>query len=310
MELTIILISSAISLVLLAAALGMIVLSDPAVNLRLARFGGRAGKATGRALVHERMDIILRRVGGVAGRGSLEGAARASLRAKLIRAGFYADNVVEVFYAIRVFAALGLGLLGTLVAFVVHPPSTLLALLLILAFVSVGLYAPNLLLRQRIAERSRAIRFGLPDAVDLMVVCLEAGGTLSSALQLVQSEFGDLHPVIAEHLGIALVEMQAGSSRADALMRLADRTGSDEISALVTMLTQSEALGASVAQTLRVFADQTREARYLDAEKRANELPVKLTFPLVLFIFPSLMTVIFTPLVIRIVRVLLPIGQH
>ena len=309
MDLTLILASSAISLVLLAAALGMIVLSDPAVNLRLQKYG-RAGNGSSRAFVQERMDTILRRVGGVAGRGGLEGAARASLRAKLIRAGFYADNVVEVFYAIRVFSALGLGLLGTLVAFVVHPPNTFLALLLILAFVSVGLYAPNLVLRQRIADRARAIRFGLPDAVDLMVVCLEAGGTLSSALQMVQSEFGDLHPVIAEHLGIALVEMQAGSSRADALMRLADRTGSDEISALVTMLIQSEALGASVAQTLRVFAEQTREARYLDAEKRANELPVKLTFPLVLFIFPALMTVIFTPLIIRIVRVLLPIGQH
>ena len=119
-----------------------------------------------------------------------------------------------------------------------------------------------------------------------------------------------MNTLIAEHLGIVLVEMQAGASRADALGRLADRTGSEEISALVTMLTQSEALGASVAQTLRVFAEQTRESRYLEAEQRANELPVKLTFPLVLFIFPSLMTVIFTPLVIRIVRVLLPMGHH
>jgi tight adherence protein C len=104
--------------------------------------------------------------------------------------------------------------------------------------------------------------------------------------------------------------MQAGSSRADALARLAERTGSDEISALVTMLTQSEALGASVAHTMRVFADQTRQARYLEAERKANELPVKLAFPLVLFIFPSLMCVILTPLVIRIVRVLLPAGHH
>ena len=308
MELPLILASSAVSLLLLAAALGMIALNDQAVNLRLARYG-RSGRAISRAFVHERMDKILRRVGGVAGRGSLEGPARASLRAKLIQAGFYADNVVEIFFAIRVFSALGLGLLAAVAVFIMHPPGTLVALLLILAFVGLGLYLPNLLLRLRIADRARAIRFGLPDAVDLMVVCMEAGGTLSSALQRVHLEFGQLHPVIAEHLGIVLVEMQAGSSRADALNRLADRTGSEEIGALVTMLTQSEALGASLGQALRVFAEQTRESRYLDAERRANELPVKLAFPLVLFIFPSLMTVIFTPLVIRIARVLLPVGH-
>jgi tight adherence protein C len=138
-----------------------------------------------------------------------------------------------------------------------------------------------------------------------MVVCLEAGGSLSSAMQRVEGEFRDLHPVISEQLGIALAELRAGSSRADALTRLADRSGSEEISALVVMLVQSEALGASVAQTMRVFAEQTRQARYLDAERRAAELPVKMTFPLVLFIFPALMTVIFTPLIIRIMRTLL-----
>ena len=124
-------------------------------------------------------------------------------------------------------------------------------------------------------------------------------------MQRVQREFGNLHPVIAEHLGMVLLEMQAGSSRADALLRLPERAGSEEVSSLVTMLVQSEALGASMAQTMRVFAEQMRQARYLEAERRASELPVKMSIPLVLFIFPSLTTVIFTPLIIRIFRVLL-----
>jgi tight adherence protein C len=229
-----------------------------------------------------------------------------------VQGGFYADQAVEAFFAIRVVVAMGLGLLAMAAVLLLRPPTPIIGLVAILSAVAAGLYLPNLLLLQRIGDRRRAMRIGLPDAVDLMVVCLEAGGTLSSAMQRVASEFRDLHPVISEHLSIALMETQAGASRADALTRLSERSNSEEISALVTMLIQSEALGASVAQTMRVFAQQTRDARYLDAERRASELPVKLAFPLVLFIFPALMTVIFTPLIIRIMRVLLPvqIGGH
>jgi tight adherence protein C len=246
-------------------------------------------------------------VGAAAGRGSLEGAARASLRARLVQAGFYADHAVEVFFAIRVVMALGLGLLAMLAALVLRPAGAMSGLLLIFAAAAAGLYLPGLMLQGRIRQRRSALRIGLPDAIDLMVVCLEAGGTLSSAMQRVELEFRDLHPVLSEQLGVALMEMQAGASRADALTRLAERAGVEEITGLVTMLVQSEALGASVAQTMRVSAQQSRENRYLDAERRASELPVKLAFPLVLFVFPSLMTVIFTPLIIRVVRVLLPV---
>jgi len=295
---------AALSLLALGVALAMIVLSDSPANLRLARMADLS-----RPLHHEarrvRLTEALRRVGGVAGRGSLEGVERASLRAKLVQGGFYADHAVETFFAIRVVTALGFGLLGIAAVFFLRTPGALTSLLVILSAVALGLFLPNFLLRQRIAARRQAMRFGLPDAVDLMVVCMEAGGTLSSAMQRVESEFRDLHPVISEQLGIVLAEIRAGSSRSDALTRLADRAGSEEISALVTMLVQSEALGASVALTLRVFAEQTRQSRYLDAERRAAELPVKLAIPLVLFIFPALMTVIFTPLIIRIFRVLL-----
>ena len=304
MDLLFVIGAAALGLLVMGVALGMIVLSDSPTNLRLARLG-RVVAPLQRESRKARLTETLKRVGAVAGRGSLEGAQRASVRAKLVQAGFYASHAVEAFFAIRVVTALGFCLLAITAVFLLRPHGPFVGLLAILAGAGIGLYLPNLLLRQRIAERRRALRIGLPDAVDLMVVCLEAGGTLSSAMQRVESEFRDLHPVITEQLGIVLAEIQAGSSRADALTRLADRVGSDEISGLVTMLVQSEALGASMAQTMRVFGEQMRQARYLDAERRASELPVKLSIPLVLFIFPALMTVIFTPLIIRIFRVLL-----
>jgi tight adherence protein C len=295
--------TASVTLLVLAVALGMILLSDPSANLRLARYGRVSAAPRGERVA--KLGATLQRIGAVAGRGSLEGAERASLRTTMVQAGLYAEHAVEGFFAIRVVTALGFGLLALLGVLLLHPPSAAIGYVLVAGALGAGLYLPNLLLRNRIATRRRALRIGLPDAVDLMVVCLEAGGTLSSAMQRVESEFRDLHPVISEHLGLVLGEMQAGSSRAAALSRLADRAGAEEIGALVTMLVQSEALGASVAQTMRVFAEQSRDARYLDAERRASELPVKIAFPLVLFIFPALMTVIFTPLVIRILRDLL-----
>lgn|GEM_PF-1046294 len=295
---------AALSFLAMGLALAMIVLSDSPANLRLARIGS-VGRTQQRAARRSRLGDAFKRFGGVAGKGSLEGVERASVRAKLIQAGFYAEHAVETLFAIRVLTAMGLGLLAIAAVFFLRPPGAFTGLFAILLAVAIGLYLPNFLLQQRIKERRQALRFGLPDAVDLMVVCVEAGGTLSSAMQRVESEFRDLHPVICEQLGIAIAEVQAGSSRADALTRLSDRAGSEEISSLVTMLVQSEALGASVALTLRVFAEQTRQTRYLDAERRAAELPVKLSIPLVLFIFPALMTVIFTPLIIRIFRTLL-----
>jgi tight adherence protein C len=302
MDLLLIIGAASVALLLLALALGLIVLGDAPTNLRLARYGRLAAAAP---RPRDRITGALTRIGAAAGKGGLEGADRASLRATLARAGFYADHAVEAFFAIRVVTALGLGLLAIVADLLLRPPGAVIGMFVVMLAATVGLYAPSLYLKQRIKQRQMALRFGLPDAVDLMVVCLEAGGTLSSAMQRVESEFRDVHPVLSEHLAIVLMEMQAGSSRTDALTRLADRTSSEEVAALVTMLVQSEALGASMAQTMRVFAEQAREARYLDAERRASELPVKMAFPLVLFIFPSLMTVIFTPLVIRIVRVVL-----
>lgn len=307
MELILILSAAALALICLAVALSMLAFSNPGFNARLASHSRLARRNAAASSLRPRLAASLQRLGEFAGRGALDTSERAGLRLKLVRGGFYAERAAEVFYAVRVVTALGLGVAAILAAVVFRVHSTPLALMMIMTAVGLGLYLPNILLRFRIASRAKAMRFGLPDAVDLMVVCLEAGGTLSSAIQRVESEFRDLHPVVCEQFRLAILEMQAGSSRAEALQRMSDRVGVEEVQALVGMLVQSEALGASVAQTMRVFAQQSRETRQLDAEKRAAELPVKMAFPLAGFIFPALMLVIFTPLFIRIFHVLLKV---
>lgn len=311
MELLLVLAAGVLAFLTLATAVGMIVFSDRTFEVRLARARASAGpRGVGGRLqtLTPKMADTLQRVGEVAGRGALEGKDRAALRSRLVQAGFYSARAAEAFYGVRVATALGFGLLATLAAIAFKTQGSLLVILVVMLAAGAGLFLPNLLLSRRIASRARALRVALPDAMDLLVVCVEAGGTLSSAIQRVEAEFRTLHPVLAEQFSIVLLEMQAGSSRMEALNRLAARSPTEEIQNLVNLLTQSEALGASIAQALRVFAEQTRQARYIDAERRAAELPVKMAFPLVLLIFPALMTVIFTPIVIRLVRVLFPAG--
>jgi tight adherence protein C len=209
---------------------------------------------------------------------------------------------VEVFFGIRAAAALALGILAALIVLAVGITGALQVAGVIMLGANVGLFVPNILLSGRVAKRSKAMYLGLPDAIDLMVVSLEAGATLSASLQRVEAEFGELHPVLTEQLAIVLNELQAGASRAEALTRLAQRSPSDEVRSLTTMIIQSEALGASLGDTLRVFSDEMRKTRYLDAERKAAELPVKIAFPLVFCIFPCLAGVIFIPIALRFMR--------
>lgn len=302
MQLIVVLASGALALLALAAAVGMIAFNDSAFAAALAR-RGRAARARTPAPVTPQLADKLEKLGSQLGKGALEGRRRDSLRMKMVRAGFYAPRAVEIFYAVRVLSALGLGAAAILVAVLGRLPGSPGVLLFVVAAVGVGLFAPSFIVAQRTSARARAVRIGLPDAVDLMVVCVEAGGTLSSAMQRVTRQFGDVHPVVAELFQLMLLEMQAGSGRTEALERLAARAPTDEIRSMATLLIQSEALGASIGHALRAFADEMRKSRYLEAERKAGELPVKMAFPLVLGIFPALFTVIFVPLLIRFLRV-------
>jgi tight adherence protein C len=298
------------ALVTLAGVLALLSFFSGVALLRLAdgRFDARiAARAPRRAEPTAGLDMapaltrLLGRWGEKAGRGAVEQDRRAALKIRLVRAGFYSDRAVEVFFGLRVASAAAMGALALGAAFALRLHG--LAFLLVLATgANLGLFLPNVVLGRRIAERRRAMKFALPDAIDLMIVSVEAGVALGAALQRVAAEFADLHPIIAEQFGLMLMEMQAGASRAEALTRLAHRSPSDEVGALTSMIIQSEAVGASLGGALRSFAEELRKMRHLEAERRAAELPVKIAFPLVFCIFPAMTGVLFTPVLIRMLR--------
>lgn len=172
---------------------------------------------------------------------------------------------------------------------------------------SFGAILPNLFLQRAARKRQEAIRDTLPDALDLLVVCVEAGLGLSAALVRIADEFRLSAPILSEEFDIVNREMVAGKPRIEALRALSDRTGVEDVQALVAMLVQTEKLGTSLAQSLRVHSDSLRTRRRQRAEEAAAKTTIKLVFPLVFLIFPALFIVILGPGVIQIVKVLFPV---
>lgn len=231
-----------------------------------------------------------------------------SLRRKLIKAGYAKSYAVSYFLLARILSATALPP-AVLVAipFVVHPlpePAKMAAAGAMAAII--GFYLPLLWVEHRIAVRQEEARQGFPDALDMLLVCVEAGLSLAAALNRVGKEIGEARPLLGEHFRLVALEMQAGKSREQALRNMADRIGIDECRSLVTLLLQSEALGTSIGQSLRVHAEEMRRKRLVKAEERGNKLPAKMTIPLICFILPALLSVIMTPLVIQFIRVVAP----
>jgi tight adherence protein C len=174
---------------------------------------------------------------------------------------------------------------------------------------AVGLYLPNIYIRARGDRRQRELINSFPDALDLMLVCVEAGLGLEAAFSRVGMEMTGSHPLIAEQFGTVVLELRAGRSHEEAMRRLADRTGSDEIRAFSTLLIQSSKLGSSIAQTLRVYAAEMREKRRMRAEEKAHRLPVLISVPLVACMLPTMIGVLMLPAAIRTVRAIVPALQ-
>jgi tight adherence protein C len=172
-----------------------------------------------------------------------------------------------------------------------------------------GLYLPSLWIRAKADRRQRDIINGFPDALDLMLVCVEAGLGLEAAFARVGMEITTSHPRLAEQLGAVVLELRAGRSHEDALRRMADRAGADEIRAFSTLLIQSTKLGSSIAQTLRTYASEMRERRRMRAEEKAHRLPVLLSIPLVTCMLPVMIGVLMLPAAIRVARAVLPALQ-
>lgn len=296
------------ALALFAVALVLIYLADDQVRRRLtaATVGSRAA--------NERMgasglEWLVRFGEKVQTQTSKRGGAELSdLRLSLIRAGVYAEHAPAVFSALRVLLALSLSFTAGLLIFILRVDNAALSLFLVIACAAIGIYLPPVLIKQRGRERMLDVRRSLPDAIDLLVVAMEAGSSLSQAIQRVALELHKAHPTLSHELQITMLEMHAGAGRAEALRRLSDRVPDDRLRSFLTLVIQSDQLGAGLANTLRVFAEELRRSRMIEAEHKAAELPVKIAIPLVFFIFPCLMGVIFTPIVIRFIRVLFQAG--
>jgi tight adherence protein C len=169
-----------------------------------------------------------------------------------------------------------------------------------------GYYLPNMALRRIVERRQRDIFESIPDALDLLTVCVEAGLSLERALVKVAAEIGIKSAVLAQEMQLVLMEMRAGFSKEKALRNLALRTGVDDVDVLVAMLVQSERFGTSIGDALRVHSDNLRTKRRMLAEECAAKIGLKLMFPLIFCIFPTLMAVLVGPAIIQISHTLLP----
>jgi tight adherence protein C len=228
---------------------------------------------------------------------------RNALRTGLIRAGFRRREAVLALLGSKIILAVALPVLWLVFAYSSGQPGGRVFFGTVLGAV-LGFYLPTMFIAMRQSARHDEVLTSLPDALDLLVVCVEAGLGVAAALQRVAVEMRIASPVLAGELVLVNQEMQTGISRTDAMRNLAERTGVDEVYSLVAMLIQTDRLGTSVAQALRAHADSMRTKRRQRAEQMARKATVKLAFPLVLLIFPALLLVLLGPAAIQLMRAL------
>lgn len=232
---------------------------------------------------------------------------RSTARVRLLQAGYGGPNAVRNYFAIRLLLSviLPVGFLLLAPVFTRNMPVEKVMVITVCLLVA-GLYLPSAFVSNRTRNRQRAIQESFPDALDMLMVCVEAGLGLDGAFTRVGTQMAPAHPVLAQEFGLVSLELRAGNSREAAMRHFAERIGTSEITSFVVLLIQSDQLGTSVAQTLRVQADEMRVKRMLRAEEKAHMLPVKLSIPLVLCLLPSMIAVAVLPGIIRIIRDLLP----
>lgn len=225
-------------------------------------------------------------------------------RARLAHAGFRSKSALADYYAIRIFSAL---LFPVIVIFIVQQfpqlttENTLLILLTALAF---GILLPSVVLDRLITARQRKLRNGFPDALDMLVVCVEAGLGLQSALQRVAEELSISHTELAEELSLVNTEVRMGVERIQALRNMANRTGLEDIRGLVTSLDQSMRFGTSIADTLRIYSEEFRDKRLQRAEEIASQISTKMIFPLTFCLWPSFFLIMVGPAILGVLAVL------
>ena len=220
---------------------------------------------------------------------------------KLVQAGYRRKDAVMLLNGSHIAVLLLLLIIFAVTGYLYRQPVISFAMSLLLAAA-----IPDLWLRRAIQRRQESIQFALPDAMDLSVIAVEAGLGLDQALLRVGDEIDVAHPELADELRLRNLEINMGRSRTDALRNLAERTGVEDLKALVAILIQTDRFGTSVGQALRTFSDSLRVKRRQRAEEQAAKLAIKMVVPMVLFIFPGVFIVILGPAFIAIIRDLLP----
>ncbi len=221
----------------------------------------------------------------------------------LIQAGFREERHLTMYVGSRV----ALAVLGMALVIVATGFNSIAIMVSVGAF---GFFLPRFVLKRLIRDRQQRIRLALPDALDLTVICVEAGLALDQALMRVGEDLHHAHPELSDEFHLVNLEMRAGKPRAEALRNLVDRTGVDDIRALVATLVQTDRFGTSVATALRVHSDSLRTERRQRAEEQAAKTTIKMVIPLVVFVLPSIIFVTLGPAVIQLFRTLLPATGH
>jgi tight adherence protein C len=236
-----------------------------------------------------------------------EGWEGSAIRIAFINAGWRQPSAPTIFFGIKTLLALSFPLIALTLSGEGLLASGVSRILFVLISASaVGYYLPNLFLRYKIAHRQRDLFESFPDALDLLIICVESGLGLDQAIAKVATEIEIKSKVLAQELQLVLMELRSGFSRETALRHLALRTGLEEIDLLVAMMVQADRFGTSMGDSLRVHADNLRTKRRQRAEEAAAKIAVKLLMPLIFMIFPTLMLVLVGPAMIQIYRVLLP----
>lgn len=233
---------------------------------------------------------------------------RSRVRQLLSYAGYRSENALSTFYGVKALLMIALPVV-VLAAGELFPRVTTTRLLFYAVASAVAAFLlPSMWLDRRVLSRQRALRVGFPDALDLLVVCVEAGLGLAAALQRVADEIEVSHPELGAELALVNAEMRAGVERSQALKNLAERTGLSDIRGLVALMVQTMRFGTSIADALRVYSEDFRDKRMQAAEEQAAKIGTKMIFPLVTCLFPSFFLVAIGPAVIKIINVFYQIG--
>jgi tight adherence protein C len=229
------------------------------------------------------------------------------LRQKLIAAGFTSPVAPKIFTLVRLVLVLLLPAVYLLLVSGGGEPLTFMKLYVYGSLLAIaGLYLPNLYISAKADRRREAVTNGFPDCLDLVLVCVEAGLGLEAAMDRVGREMVNSHPLVAALLSTATLQLRAGARRDEALRKMGESSGVDEVRSFATLLIQSDKLGTSIADTLRIYAAEMREKRRLRAEEKAHRLPVLISIPLVVCMLPTMIGVLMMPGMIRVTRELIP----